>query len=103
MKQKKKEKFQERVDQIISEKKQKEQLRLAQMRALPPEIRKKIEKTNMMREKAQREENLGKKEIALKRYEYILNTYTSISNDIVDLSTDISEIQKKISEMFHQQ
>ena len=62
-----------------------------------PEVKKKLEKIKLLKEKAAKEEKLGKFPRVIGRYEYILELYKSIPKDIIDLSAEILEIEKKLS------
>ncbi len=93
-----KEDFQKRVDDTLAEKKQEEQKRLEILKSLPPEIKEIMEKANMLKLKAQKEENVNIKR-ALGRYQYILDLLESIPSDKINLTNEISEVNKKIEEL----
>ena len=89
--------FQKRVEKVLSEKQRMQEKQHAQQTLLPPEMRKNLEKVNMLLEKAAREEGLGKTPRVIGRYEYILELYKSIPKDSLDLSEKIAEIENKIA------
>ncbi|MEE9377911.1 MAG: hypothetical protein V3V33_07735 [Candidatus Lokiarchaeia archaeon] len=91
--------FQKRVDKVLGEKERYNSRRLAEQKALPPEMKKKLEKINLLVEKAEKEEKLGKYTRVLGRYEYLLELYKSIPNEIINFSKEIYDTEKKISEM----
>jgi len=89
--------FQKRVDGVIKEKQRFTEKKLAEQRAMPPEIQKKFERINLLVEKAEKEEKLGKYTRVIGRYEYILEIYNSVPKDLGDFSPQIHEIEKKIA------
>jgi len=89
--------FQKRVDEVVKEKQRYTEKILSEQRALPPEIKKKLEKIHLIVEKAEKEEKLGKYSRVIGRYEYILEIYNSIPKDKGDFSQPIYEIEKKIA------
>ncbi|UCD02491.1 MAG: hypothetical protein JSV23_05630 [Promethearchaeota archaeon] len=89
--------FQKRVQKAISEKKEYEDKKVAIQKAPSPQIKRTIEKINMLKEKAEKEEKLKKYSRVIGRYEYILELYKSIPTDIMDLSKEILEIESKLS------
>ncbi len=89
--------FQNRVQEVLSEKQVYREKQLAQQRKLSPEIEKILEKVKMLIVKSEREEKLGKYPRVIGRYKYILELYKSIPQDSIDLSNEISEIEKKLS------
>ncbi|MCK4381106.1 MAG: hypothetical protein KAW51_08215 [Candidatus Lokiarchaeota archaeon] len=91
--------FQKRVDKVLGEKERYNSKRLAEQKALPPEMKKKLEKINLLVEKAEKEEKLGKYTRVLGRFEYLLELYKSIPNEIINFSKEIYDTEKKISEM----
>ena len=93
------EQFQQRVNGILEEKKQKEQRRLALLAGLTPEMKQNLEKADMLKEKAEKEINTNKLQRALGRYHYILELYDTIPAEKADLSDEISEIKKKIADL----
>jgi len=91
--------FQKKVSSVLSEK-QKYKAKLQQKQlALSPEIRNKLEKAELIRAKAEKEESMNKFSRVLARYQYILQLYESIPKDAVDLSIKVSEIEQKILEL----
>jgi len=91
--------FQKKVSSVLSEK-QKYKTKLQQRQlALSPEIRNKLEKAELIRAKAEKEESMNKFSRVLARYQYILQLYESIPKDSIDLSIKISEIEQKILEL----
>jgi len=97
--QEKEEQFQKRVDILIEEKKQKDQLRTAKFQKIPPDVKKTIDKVRLLLEKAEKEVNMSMYQRALNRYEYILELYNSISPDKLDLSDEKFYIKNKIDEL----
>ncbi len=97
MKTKGEEAFQKRVDEVIKEKQKYTEKKLSEQRAIPPEMRRKFERIELLVEKAEKEEKLGKYSRVLGRYEYILEIYNSIPKDIKDFSQEKNEIEKKIA------
>ena len=91
--------FQKRVDSITSEKQRFEEKKLQQRVVLPPLIRNKLEKINLAKNKAEKEENLGKFERVISRFQFILEEYKSIPNDVIDLSSEISATEQKLMEL----
>ena len=83
--------FQQRVDNVLKEKK------LLEPKTLPPEMKRKLEQIGLLVEKADKEEKLGKYSRVLGRYEYILEIYKSVPKDVINFSNEIYEIEKKIS------
>jgi hypothetical protein len=72
---------------------------LEQMRDFPPEVKVKLAKIRLIREKADREEGLHKLVRALERYKYILKLYLSIPKEIVDLADDVTNVKQKIAQL----
>ena len=91
--------FQQRVDEVLEEKKQYLDKKLSEQKTLSPEMKRKLEQIGMMVEKAEKEEKLGKISRVLGRYEYILEIYKSIPKDVMNFSNEIYEIEKKISNL----
>lgn len=89
--------FQKRVQKVVSEKQRYEEKQKEIQKALTPEMKQKLEKIKLLREKAEKEEKLNKYSRVLGRYEYILELYKSIPRDIIDMIKEIIEIEKKIS------
>jgi len=100
LKKKKQEKeFEKRVDSLLEEKRKKEAERQARMRALPPELKQKLDRAKMTLDKAEKELELKKYERVLARYEYVLEIYKSFQTDKIDLTNDISEVEGRISDL----
>lgn len=89
--------FQKRVDKVLIEKERYQEKKIAENKSPSPEVKKKLEKIRLLKEKAAKEQKLGKFPRVIGRYEYILELYKSIPKDIIDLSTEILEIEKKLS------
>jgi len=91
--------FQIKVSSVLSEKqKYKSKLQQKQL-ALSPEIKNKLEKAELTKAKAEKEESMNKFSRVLARYQYILQLYESIPKDSIDLSIKVSEIEQKILEL----
>jgi hypothetical protein len=91
--------FQKRVSEVLNEKQQLQAQQQKRLKALSPEIKNQLEKVNLVRIKADKEENLNKFSRVLARYEYILSIYNSIPKDVIDLSEQISEAEQKILDL----
>ena len=91
--------FQKRVDSITSEKQRYEEKKLQQQVVLPPMIRNKLEKVDLAKSKAEKEEEMGKFERVISRFQFILEVYKSIPNDVIDLSNEISATEQKLMEL----
>jgi len=91
--------FQKRVDSITSEKQRYEEKKMQQQVVLPPMIRNKLEKVNLAKIKAEKEEEMGKFERVISRFQFILEEYKSIPNDVIDLSSEISATEQKLMEL----
>jgi hypothetical protein len=91
--------FQKRVSKVISEKQRYQEKQVNIQKALSPEMKQKLEKIKMLKDKADKEEKLKKYPRVLGRYEYILELYKSIPKDVLDISKEILEIEKKVSLM----
>lgn len=91
--------FQKRVDNVLKEKERLQEKRITDRKALSPEMKRKIEKINLLIEKAEKEEKLGKYTRVIGRYEYILELYKSIPKEIQDFTKEVYEIEKKISSL----
>ncbi|MHA2035095.1 MAG: hypothetical protein ACW972_10185 [Promethearchaeota archaeon] len=89
--------FQKRVDDVTKEKQRYTQKKLAEQRALSPEIQRKFERIHLLVNKAEKEEKLGKFSRVIGRYEYILEIYNSIPKDTGDFTQQVNEIEKKIA------
>ncbi len=88
--------FQKRVSKVMSEKQRYNDKLQQRHTALSPDIRRKIEKINLVQLKAEKEESSNNLSRALSRYQYILELYHSIPKESVDLSNKISEVEQKI-------
>ncbi len=88
--------FQQRVDKVLGEKERYHSKKLAEQKALSPEIKQKLEKIALLVEKAEKEEKLGKYPRVIRRYEYLLELYNSIPKDIINFSKEIYETEKKL-------
>jgi hypothetical protein len=91
--------FQKRVDVVLKEKQRVTEKRISEQRAMPPELSRKFEKIQLLVEKAEKEERLGKYSRVIGRYEYIIEMYKSLPKDIGDYSQQINEIEKKITSL----
>ena len=91
--------FQKRVEEAISEKIIYEEKKLASLKTLSPEIKRKLEKVKLLLEKAEREEKLGKISRVIGRYEYVLELYRSIPSDMINVNNEIMEIEQKLSKL----
>jgi hypothetical protein len=88
--------FQKRVSKVMSEKQRYNNKLQQRHTALSPDIRRKIEKINLVQLKAEKEESSNNFSRALSRYQYILELYHSIPKESVDLSNKILEVEQKI-------
>ena len=88
--------FQKRVSKVMSEKQRYNNKLQQRHTALSPDIRRKIEKINLVQLKAEKEESSNNFSRALSRYQHILELYHSIPKESVDLSNKISEVEQKI-------
>ncbi|MFX0004380.1 MAG: hypothetical protein ACFE9C_07235 [Candidatus Hodarchaeota archaeon] len=91
--------LQKRVNTVIEEKERYYEKKLAEKQAVNPEIKKIIEKIQLLKEKAEKEEKLGKYDRLIARYEYLLELYKSIPKEIVNVSKEIYEIETKIAKI----
>jgi hypothetical protein len=89
--------IQKRAEKVIQEKKRYNDLKLAEQKTLSPDMKQKLEKINLLLNKAEKEEKLGKYSRVLGRYEYVLELYKSIPKEIVNFSKEIYELEKEIS------
>jgi len=89
--------FQQRVDKVLKEKEMYVDKKILEQKALPPEMKRKLEQIQLLVEKVDKEEKLGKISRVIGRYEYILEIYKSIPEDIMNFSNEIYEIEKIIS------
>ncbi|MFX0043900.1 MAG: hypothetical protein ACFE8L_13390 [Candidatus Hodarchaeota archaeon] len=91
--------FQKRVDKVLTEKKKHENRQMESLKDLPPQIKRKLEKINLLKEKAEKELKLGRIERVKGRYEYIIELYKSIPKNIINSSFQILEIERKLSSL----
>ncbi|MFX1558510.1 MAG: hypothetical protein ACFFC9_14755 [Promethearchaeota archaeon] len=98
-KQKSQEEFQKRVVKTLSEQHKYQEQQLKKLTALPPDIKIKLDKANLIKEKIKKEEELKNYSRVLGRYKYLLELYKSIPTDSIDLSEEIVDTEKKISEL----
>jgi hypothetical protein len=91
--------FQKRVSDALTEKQKFQANRQEKQRAVSPEIKSKLEKVDLIRAKAAKEEDNNNFSRALARYEYILSVYRSIPIDAINLSEEISNTEQKILEL----
>lgn len=91
--------FQQRINKVLTEKKRYENKQLESLKEIPPKVKAKLEKINLLKEKAEKELKLGKVDRVKGRYEYIIELYKSIPKDIVNPSFEILEIERKISSL----
>ncbi len=89
--------FRQRVDKVLGEKERYADKKLAEQKTLSTDMKNKLEKINLLLEKAEKEEKLGKYPRVIGRYEYLLELYKSIPKEIVNFSKEIYEIEKKIA------
>jgi len=66
---------------------------------IPIEIQQQLKKVNLIKRKAEKEEELHKYDRVASRYQYILDIYKTLPKDIIDLSKEILEIETKITEL----
>lgn len=97
--QKSEEEFQKRVKTMKSDYIKYQDKVLEQMRDFPPEVKVKLEKIKLIREKADREEGRNKLVRALERYKYILKLYLSIPKETFDLADEVSNVKQKIAQL----
>ncbi len=91
--------FQKRVSEVLNEKQKYQAKQQERQRAISPEIKSKLEKVELVRNKADKEESMNKFSRVLARYQYILSLYNSIPKDTIDLSEQISEVEQKILDL----
>jgi hypothetical protein len=91
--------FQQSVSKALSEKSYKDQTEREKLSALPIEIQTTLEKIELLKLKAEKEENVHNFSRALARYDYIITLYQSISKEIIDLTEEISSVEVKIAEL----
>ena len=92
-------KFQERVDDILTEKEKAEEEHLAKLRELPPEVQEKLGKAQLLIDKAEKETQMNKLQRAIGRYQIIIDIYNSIPKETIDLSQKVAEIESKMSDL----
>ena len=97
--QKSEEEFQKRVKTMKSDYIKYQDRVVEQMRDLPSEVKAKLEKIDLLKEKAAKEESLNKLGRVLERYKYILKLYLSIPKETIDLTDEVSNIKQKISQL----
>jgi len=76
--------FQNRVSKVLNEKQKYQAKQQERQRAVSPEIKSKLEKVELVRTKADKEESMSKFSRVLARYQYILSLYNSIPKDAID-------------------
>ncbi|MHA2120564.1 MAG: hypothetical protein ACW990_05075 [Promethearchaeota archaeon] len=91
--------FQQRVNQVLQEKQNHLDKKVAEQKALPPEMRRNLEKITHLLEKAEKEEKQNNYKRVIGRYKYILELYHLIPNDLIDFTAEVSEIEKKLAEL----
>jgi hypothetical protein len=91
--------FQKRVSNVLDEKQKYQVKQQEKQIAVSPEIKKALEKVELVRTKADKEESLNNFPRALARYEYILSLYNSIPKEAIDLSEHISSVEQKIKDL----
>jgi len=92
-------KFQHRIDKVLTEKKRYENKQIESLKEIPPQIKGKLEKINLLKEKVEKELKLGRIERVKGRYEYIIELYKSIPISIVNSSFEILEIERILSSL----
>ncbi|MFX0011738.1 MAG: hypothetical protein ACFE9R_15600 [Candidatus Hermodarchaeota archaeon] len=91
--------FQKRVSDVLSEKQKVQAKQLERKQVVTPEIKNTLDKVELIRAKADKEESSNNIARALARYEYILSLYNSIPTEAINLSEEISRTKEKISEL----
>lgn len=91
--------FQQRIDKVLTEKKRYEHKQIESLKEIPPQIKGKLEKINLLKEKVEKELKLGRIERVKGRYEYIIELYKSIPKSIVNSSFEILEIERILSSL----
>jgi len=99
VKQQSQEKFQKRVSNMLTEEKRFKEKQIERMMMLPPDIKSTLEKAKLIKEKAKKEEKMGKYARVLNRYQFLLDLYKSIPKDSIDLTEEIFNTEKVISEL----
>ncbi len=97
IKTKSEEDLQKRAEKVLTEKKRYVDIKLAEQKVLSPEMKQKLEKIDLLLEKAEKEEKLGKFPRLLGRYEYLLELYKSIPKEVVNFTKEIYELEKKLT------
>lgn len=91
--------FQQTLAKALHDKDKVDQMQKERLSALPIEIKTILEKIELLKSKAAKEEELNNNSRAIARYEYILTLYRTISAEIINLSDDISIIETKIADL----
>ncbi|KKN37671.1 hypothetical protein LCGC14_0761130 [marine sediment metagenome] len=89
--------LQQRVDKVLKEKESLSNQKLVEQGTLSPEIKKNLEKIDLLLEKAKKEEKLGNYSRVIKRYQFIIELYKSIPKEVMNCSNEITEIEKKLT------
>jgi tetratricopeptide (TPR) repeat protein len=89
--------LQKRAEKVLQEKKRYDDLKMAEKKALSPDMKQNLEKIDLLLNKAEKEEKLGKYSRVLGRYEYLLELYKSLPKEIVNFSKEIYELERKIA------
>ncbi|MFX1420505.1 MAG: hypothetical protein ACFE9N_16505 [Promethearchaeota archaeon] len=89
--------LQRRAEKVIEEKQRYNDKKAGEQKVFSPEIKSKLDKINLLVEKAEKEEKLGKYPRVIGRYEYLLELYKSIPKEIANFSKEIYEIEKKLT------
>ena len=95
----KEQKFQQRIDDVLSEKEKAKQIELSKLSELPLEIKETLDKAQLLTQKAEKELEMNKFQRAIGRYQIIADLYRSVPKDKIDLSEKVSEIENKLSEL----
>lgn len=95
----KEEKFQKRVDDVLTEKEKVQQIRLSELSELPAEIKEKLDKAQLLIDKAEKEAQMNKLQRAIGRYQIIIDLYCSIPKDTIDLTQEVAAIESKMSDL----
>ena len=89
--------FQQRVQKVLNEKQRFQEKQAQVQKALSPEMKQTLEKIELLKDKAEKEEKLNKYSRVIGRYEYIIELYKSIPKEVMDTRNEVYEIEKKIS------
>jgi hypothetical protein len=89
--------FEQRIEKANLEQQHYLEKSLEQSENLPSEIQQKLKKANLIKRKAEKEEELQRYDRVPSRYQYVLDIYKTIPKDIVDLSDEISKIETKLT------